>query len=137
MTESEFKRLASTYGGDLARWPPASRAAAGVLLRSALHLERLLRAERALDTHLQASAPLVNPARAEAAMAAVTAAIGSMPPVVPPSQERGWRSAQLAFLGCALLGFALGLWSPVTLFSTVKQQDIIAVLTGDKDAAIF
>lgn len=138
MTEDEFRRLAATYGGDLARWPTAACGEAAALVRRAPHLEQLLRTELAFDERLRASAPLVAPARVEAAMRAVSGAIvRTASPAVLPAQDRGWQYARLAFLGCALLGFVIGMQSPAKLFNVTSPQDIIAVLTGGEDAALF
>lgn len=55
MSPERFEHLAQAYGGDLRRWPVATRAAAADLLRTRPELERRLTMEAATDALLDAS----------------------------------------------------------------------------------
>ena len=137
MTENEFRQLASTYGGDLARWPAPLRGEAAVLVRHAPHLGAVLRAELAFDERIRPEAPAVTSARADAVMAAVAGAIVRLEVPVLPSQDGGWRHVRLAFAVCALLGFVLGLAMPARLFQVSAPPDAIALLAGDDELGLL
>lgn len=138
MTEDEFRRLASTYGGDLARWPTTSQAKAAALSQRLPELALVLRAELALDARLEAAAPEVAADRTEALMRAVAEAVTpSTRPATPAVLTSGRRRLGFCLLACATLGFALGLSNSAIQRHVAKPQYAISVLIGGEAAAFF
>lgn len=131
MSEKEFRRLAEAYGGDLSRWPEARRSEAAELARGSERLAALLAAESAFDARLRSTAPFVATHRAEAVMRAAMGAVAALDRSPPPAFDWGRRRVGLGLLGCALLGFALGFWTPPAQSRAPKPQDVIrAVING-------
>ncbi|MFD2184519.1 hypothetical protein [Rhodoplanes azumiensis] len=116
MTFTEFRRLAETYGGDVARWPEATRDAARAIARTP-EGRAVLAAERRLDLMLE-EAPEVPRRRADDLAFAVMQRLATAPPATlvqrpggPPSGRpigataRGWLRwlVPAASLACSLL----------------------------------
>jgi hypothetical protein len=124
MTEDEFRRLASTYGGDLGRWP-ASLQREAAALAGVLQYNRELQAELAFDERIDAIAPDVSMARADVVAAAVARTIARSREIM------AWRALIPAAFALSLLGFVVGLAvSPAFIQASQPQDTIVLLLSG-------
>jgi hypothetical protein len=129
MTEEEFERLASAYGGDLARWPEHLRGKAAELARRVPRSGKMLQAEYAFDEYLRTAAPAVPAERAGAVMAAAAGAIARQRRAAVYRPQL-WQALSLTYATCAILGFALGFAMSGTLGPGSHPPDAIALLSG-------
>jgi hypothetical protein len=116
MTLEEFRRLADTWGGDIARWPEPLRGEAATLAHDPAAAEILAKARR-LDRLATGSAPAVTERRAAAAMAAVAMRLAAerqqetARQLLPAGLLR-WLAPTAALAGAAAFGIALGMVYP-------------------------
>ena len=106
MTLDQFRMLAETWGGDIARWPPATREAAR-LVAAGEEGRRMLAAQAWLDQAL-AKAPAIAPDRAARASLAVLQRLAAEPRL--PWYRRWLRPAPLVPAASLACSAALGLW---------------------------
>jgi hypothetical protein len=113
MTLEEFRRLADTWGGDIDRWPPRTKSAAGQHAATQEGAEILAQA-RQLDGWL-AAAPVVAPDRAARAAFAVVqriAAEGAVPMRPGGWWRRTWLMPVAGLAFSALMGVSLATLTP-------------------------
>jgi hypothetical protein len=124
MTLDEFRRLAETWGGDIARWPAATRRAAqavaateqgAAILRTASEFDALL-----------AAPPEVAPARSGRAALAALQRIAA-DEARPPWYRRLLQPASLLPAGSLACSALVGLWLAVALPYHPSQQALAAV----------
>jgi len=115
MTLDEFRRLAETWGGDIARWPEPERREAEALARDPAAAAILAEASR-LDRLATRAAPEVSERRAGDAMAAVTMRLAAERQATATPQRLfalpRWLAPATALACAAVLGVFIGLVYP-------------------------
>ncbi len=108
MTETEFRRLAQTYGAEIARWPDHVRAPAEAVSGKAW-AAAILHEAAALDDLLSLPDPVVDPRRGDHAIAAVNVRIAAgIEPVHRFAWWRGFAGPPLGMAAAGLTGAVLG-----------------------------
>jgi hypothetical protein len=110
LTLAAFRRLAGTYGADLARWPEAQRAEAEALLTTSPAAREILQKAAALDTALDSLALPEPDAEDLARLRAGVAARLSAPVLrsrLPPLPRWSWLTAGAS--GAVAAGLMVGL----------------------------
>lgn len=125
MTLDEFKRLAETWGGDIARWPADRRAAAAALAERPAAAALLAEATH-MDGLLSRTAPQVADDRAGRASYAVIARLAAQTAPRPAWTWPRWLMP-VALACAALIGLYLGLAYPIA--DPNAPQDGRALLT--------
>jgi hypothetical protein len=138
MTVDEFTRLADAWGGDVERWPEATRLAARSLA-STPEGAAILAAACELDETIARLAPDITDERVSRAMFAVINTIAA-PTTAPPPSRRWFASPGLTWLvpatgfACAaLVGVSLAARLPVDL--THRPADAAALMAVLIDTA--
>jgi len=128
MTLDQFRRLAETWGGDVERWPAATRDAAR---QCAATLEggRILAEQARLD-HLFAAAPEIEAGRAERSSFLVLQRLA----VVQQQRPQPWHGLLLprgllpaASLACSVL---VGVWLAGAIPYVHPPSDPLSVMSG-------
>jgi len=134
MTLEEFKRLAETWGGDMARWPEASRAAAEALAQTA-DARQILEDARQLDRLIDAAAPEISEDRVSRAIGAVTIRLAA------PERPRfallpltRWLVPATSFACAAAVGASFAFIQPLNIG---RPQSDGAILTLLLDSALL
>jgi hypothetical protein len=143
MTIDEFRQLAQTWGGDIARWPPPRRTEAEAIARMPAEAAILEEARR-LDRLIAASAPEIATDRIDRAVFGVALAIaadGARPPAPRLARSRlarsrlaRWWLAPAAGMACAaVVGVSLGVTYPLSsLRPAAEATNVLSViLDGD------
>lgn len=124
MTPDRFRELAETWGGDVARWPAAERAAALGMARTEAGAA-ILREHQAFDA-LLAAPPDVPPARAGRAALSVLQAIAASE-AQPPWYRRWLRPVSLLPVGSLACSALLGFWLASALPYHQDEQAVATV----------
>lgn len=129
MTRDEFRRLAETWGGDVERWPAATREAARQLAAStegAAVLDEQGRLDRLL-----AVAPEIETARAERSSLLVLQRLAAVPQQHRPAWYHGllrWPSlVPAASLACSAI---VGVWMAGSMPYVHSPSDPLSVMSG-------
>lgn len=128
MTPEQFRQLAETWGGDVERWPEATREAARRLAASAEGAAVLHEQER-LD-RLLAAAPEIETARADRSSLLVLQRLAAVPQQHRPSWYRLLRWPALvpaASLACSAL---VGVWLAGAMPYVHSPSDPLSVMSG-------
>lgn len=125
MTLDQFRQLAETWGGDVARWPPATQAEARAI--AAQPEGRAMLSEQAAFDDLLSAAPDVASARADRAGFNVLQRIAAMPRD-PPWYRRLLRPASLVPAGSLACSALLGIWMAGQV-PYHQSQDAITVVS--------
>jgi hypothetical protein len=119
MTLDEFKALAETWGGDIARWPERTRGEAGTLAQTPVAHEVLEEARR-LDRLIAGAAPDIDDDRVNRAMFHVATTLAAAP-VPAPARSRftrvpltRWLAPAASFACAAIVGASLAFVHPLT-----------------------
>jgi hypothetical protein len=138
MTVDEFTRLADAWGGDVERWPEATRLAAQTLA-STPEGAAILKAASELDEAIAHLAPDIADERVGRAMFAVINTI-AMPAAAKPPRRRWfatpgltWLVPATGFACAAFLGVSLATRLPVDL--THRPADAAALMAVLIDTA--
>lgn len=127
MRMEDFRELADTWGGDIARWPEHQRAAARALAETAEGREVLARAQ-AFDT-LLATPPAVDPARARRVAHAVTLQVAAMEqPRAAPWWRREWLLPAAGVACSGLVGVMMALTLPAAPADEPEPQNALAMI---------
>lgn len=126
MDEARFKALAASYGGDLARWPRGSKAAARLLLRQKPDLVGVLAAATEIDQVLDNSSPTPASRDLRKAIRAQTSRVQSpVPRVAPPEMSARARQGTRPLGLTAMADLVSGLlrpgriWQPASVLAGV------------------
>jgi hypothetical protein len=138
MTIDEFRQLAQTWGGDIARWPSHRRTEAEAIARMPAEAA-ILEEERRLDRLIAASAPEIATDRIDRAVFGVALAIaadGARPPaprLARPRLARWWLVPAAGMACAAIVGVSLGVTYPLSsLRPAAEATNVLSViLDGD------
>lgn len=138
MTLDEFTRLADAWGGEVERWPEATRLAAQSLA-STPEGAAILKAACELDETIARLAPDIGDERVGRAMFAVINTIAAPAPAIPPARRwfgssgLAWLVPATGFACAAFLGVSLAARLPVDL--THRPADAAALMAVLIDTA--
>jgi hypothetical protein len=138
MTIDEFRQLAQTWGGDIARWPPHRRTEAGAIARMPAEAAILEEARR-LDRLIAAAAPEIATARIDRAAFGVAMAIAAdgarlpAPRLVRSRLVRRWLVPAASIACAAVVGVSLGVTYPLSSLRRAADATTVlsAILDGD------
>lgn len=127
MTLEEFRRLSAAWGGDVERWPAATRADAARLLERSSEAASLVAEAGRLDGVLVAARPRIADERAERLIGRVATAVAAASAEAPrQSWLRRWFMPATSFASAAIVGVGLGLGLPVA--PAMSGAEIVATV---------
>jgi hypothetical protein len=136
MTRDEFKVLAETWGGDIARWPEPMRAQATVLAQTPA-ARAILDEARELDRLIAGGAPDIEDDRVNRAMFQVATTLAAAP-VAAPARSRfarvpltRWLAPAASFACAAIIGASLAFVHPLPLARSPSDSGTMLTLLLD------